>query len=543
MLTTISDATICSREEFLRDVGAADPMLLLAGLARRSAVLEQTSADGPLENRLAIALLANGALHAPSQGQRIDGLQADYPRLLRLANGIAGTRTELELTGPALTEHNCRSVLRMYAQHEAMMGPLKPGLARTQMLLGRILPEVLGGRANPLDALVGVTGLPFSELRALFFGLYAWTLKLDDRALPRIVPGLFAATRSAEASFSALLPFAKTISDLQQLSTTSKMYGNSQHGDFRYAFSALRDYPLVMVADDVAIAPVARYLALVFSDGIFDFLREHMKSARANGIEAFDRVFGDVAEEYVRRRVDCELGASRYRPLKPIKGALSPDGLIADDCVVEIKGKRLLRGILTTGDLLTGAHYLGKDGLGHGVAQLLAEIQRTRAGRGRGLLAERLDDVVPCLITPDGFPGVHLEPIRRWVVGAFAAVIRRDFPALASELGALERFEWLSFDDVDRIAMAARAGSLSFGRVLRRYRLEAPAPFDASTGRFAPTIRTWTTNRHPELANDAWLSGAFDEAARDCADRLFDASGEAEQPGSGLPSGGADGEF
>ena len=519
MLTLVSDAKICTRAELLGEVAAADPMLLLAGLARRSAVLERSGDDGALENRLAVALLANAVLHAPPPAQPVDGVRAKYTQLLRLANGVTGAKPEITLTGRTLTEENCRNVLRMYAQHEALLGPLKPGVARTQMLLGRVLPDVLRDRPNPLDVLVRTTGLPFAELRALFFMLYAWAHQLDERAVPRIVPGLFAATRNADASFRALLPFAKSIADLRALSTTSKMYRDGPRNDFRYAFSALRDYPLVMLAPDLAIAPVARYLALVFSDGIFDFLREHMNNAGTNGMAAFDDVFGDVAEEYVRRRVDHELGADRYQPLKPIKGQLSPDGLIGDDCVVEIKGKRLLRGILTTGDLLTGAHYLGRDGLGHGVAQLLSEIVRTREGRGRGVRGDRLDDVVPCLVTPDGLPGFHLEPIRRSVATAFANVIRRDFPSLGSEVSALERFEWLSFDDVDRVAMAARAGGTSFGRLLRRYRLEAPAPFDASTGRFAPTIRTWTINRHPE--SDAWLDDAFDEAARDWRGRLF----------------------
>jgi hypothetical protein len=521
VLTIITDAKVCTRAELLGEVGAADPMLLLAGLARRSAILEQTGHDGALENRLAVAVLANAVLHAPSPARRVDGVGANYPRLLRRANGVTGARAEVVLTGRTLTEQNCRNVLRMYAQHEALLGPLKPGLARTQMLLGRVLPDVLRDRPNPLDALVGATGLPFPELRALFFVLYAWALQLDERALPRIVPRLFAATRNAEASFRALLPFAKSMADLKTLSTTSKTYRDGPRDDFRYAYSALRDYPLVLLSPDLAIAPVARYLALVFSDGIFDFLREHMKSG-AKGMAAFDPVFGAVAEAYVRRRVDHELGAAHYRPLRPIKGDLSPDGVIGDDCVVEIKGKRLLRGILTTGDLLTGAHYLGKDGLGHGIAQLLSEISRTRSGRGRGLRGDRLDDVVPCLVTPDGLPGFHLEPIRCSVTTAFADVIRRDFPALGSEVPALERFEWLSFDDVDRVAMAARAGNTSFGRLLRRYRLEAPAPFDAKTGKFAPTIRTWTTNRHPELVNDAWLNDAFEEAAQDWTGRLFD---------------------
>ena len=65
-------------------------------------------------------------------------------------------------------------------------------------------------------------------------------------------------------------------------------------------------------------------------------------------------------------------------------------------------------------------------------------------------------------------------------------------------------------------------GKVSFGELLRRFRLEAPAPFDPVTDEFAPTIRTWTTNRYPELARDAWLDDAFKEATEDVTSRLFD---------------------
>jgi len=443
MRTTICDVEVCNLADFLRVVGSADPMLLLAGLARRSALLERTEQDGALENRLALAVLANGVLHAPQGARPRDGVRADYPRLLRLANGLTGQRSALTLTGRSLTEHNCRNILRMCAQHESLLGPQLPGLARTQMLLGRILPDVLGARPSPLDGLERATGLPFPEVRAAFFALYAWMLQLDERAVPRIVPRVFGATRKAEAYFRALAPFAKTISDLAKTSTTTKAYGCGPREDFQYAFSALRDYPIVMIDAEVAMVPVARFLSLVFSDGIYDFVREHMRDREASAMASFDQVFGEVAEEYVGRRVVHELGAGHYDRLKQLKGKLSPDGIISDDCVVEIKGKRLLRGILTTGELLAATNYLGKEGLGYGVAQLLAEIGRTRSGRGRGLARERIDGVVPCLVTPDGFPGFHLAPIRRWVTDAFATVIQRDFPDLAGELPALARLEWL----------------------------------------------------------------------------------------------------
>ena len=161
MRTLLSDASISTLPDFLAEVGAADPTLLLAGFARRSALLEQSEADSALENRLALAVLANGVLHVPLSVERASGVRANYVRLLRLANGVTGDRSPFALVGRALTEQNCRNVVRMCAQHEALLGPLKPGLARTQMILGRILPSLLRGRPNPLDALERATGVPF----------------------------------------------------------------------------------------------------------------------------------------------------------------------------------------------------------------------------------------------------------------------------------------------------------------------------------------------------------------------------------------------
>jgi hypothetical protein len=238
--------------------------------------------------------------------------------------------------------------------------------------------------------------------------------------------------------------------------------------------------------------------------------------------ELFDRIMGDVAMGYVEGRATRELGTGALHVLPELKEELSPDAILGDDCVLEIKAKRLLRGILTTGNIRTGEHYI-REKIGHGVAQLLNEVKRTKAGKGRGLSRDAIEDVVLCLITPDGLPAFHLAPVRTWVIEAVKEGLRTEYPQVIDEFDALRNFEWLSFDEFDRLTIAVRVGGVSAGRLLRRFRLEAPVPFDPMKG-FAPSLRTWLLKRYPEIMHDQWLEDPFIRVFDDCVRRVVGGS-------------------
>jgi hypothetical protein len=522
MTTDVAD---CSPAELVDALARVDERDFLLRLAHVSARLEESQEDGPLFNRLACALLTVAYVDAVHVGLRPNEAPPPFEQLFRMANG-AGFHEPLP---DELHESNNRLALRLIAQHEPYLGPLKPAIGRTEILLGRLLPQVLRGRPNPLDELpqaLGMRGATFEHVRAVTLGLYAWAIAQGTSQV--LTRSTLSKTLDAAQMWDTANALAGSRVELAARKALDPGYGAPER-DYRYAYSVLRDVPLVRLTDESLVAPVARHLALAFSDGVFNFLGAHFRAANSAAKERFDHIFGDVADAYVRERLRRDLGDGAYRPLPEVRGQLSPDGLLADgDCVFEVKGKRLLRGIATTGDLAAAPGYIGGErGLGRGVAQLLAELARTRAGRGRGLDASRVDEAVPCLVTPDGFPGFHFTPVRRGLLALFEATVREHFPDVVTELPSLERFEWLSFDQLDRVSRASRHSGVSMGRVLRRFRLECPArPVDGRTNSLAPDLRDWLYAREPRSNDDEWLSAAFSSAYSDSALRMF---------GRGLP--------
>jgi len=523
MKAIVTDAEICTPADLFALLSTVDDVGFIGALSTVAAALERTSDDGPLYNRLAAAILAEAfvasAGHAALEGEADRTLE----RLFRCANGIP-SRNPGELANAELTEHNCRMVLRMGAQHEAYLGPLKPALARAEILFGRLLPASLCGRSDPLTALPTATGATYQEARALFLGTYGWVTAATVGSGPRfLTPHTLSTTSDGRRFWDVANAYAGDRAALSERRATDPGYGFKDPQDFRYSFSILRDVPFLRMGDGALAVPVARHLGLALADGIYDFLSSHYASK--NQGKEFDEIFGDVTDAYVRERFRRELGDGGYLPLRELgDGQLSPDGLSGDDCVLELKGKRLLRGIITTGVLGAAPYFIGgKRGLGRGVAQLLSELDRTRRGQGRGLDRAKADHAVLCLVTPDGLPGFHLGPVRNWVLRAFSTTIEKDFPELRGELKALARFHWLSFDELDRICRAARIAGCSVGRLLQRFRLETegkPA-FDTQTNRFQPSLRSWLLTRYPASNDDPWFDEAFGEAWRDSTRRLL----------------------
>lgn len=526
--TVVTDARICTSDELIDELAKGQERDVLGRLAGISARLEMDDGhqnDGRLFNQLAAATLGTAFVEASGRSLRPEALPLPTDELFRMANGVPSREPGVAMTGRDLTEHNSRMMLRLFAQHEAYLGPLKPGLGRTELLLGELLPAALNGRPNPLDALTKATGASYLEARAFFLGAYAWTLGSARNAAPFMTRATFSNTRDPDRAWEVATSFAATRADLYARRLRWRGYQHRDNDDFRYTFSVLRDRPLVRLDGGELVAPVARHLSLAFCNGIYDFLEAHFAALDGEAQENFNRVFGNVTDAYVRERFRRDLGEGSYVPLPQVRGQLSPDGVTADgDCVFELKGKRLLRGIVTSGDLRAAPGFLGgRRGLGRGVAQLLSEIARTRAGHGRGLARNEVDTTVLCLVTPDGLPGFHLAPLRRWVLRAFYDVLREEFPAFLPEIGALERLEWLSFDELDVVVRSARIAGCSVGRLLRRFRLEAPDhPVDARTNALPPTLRGWLLARYPEAHREPWRDEAFARAWDDCTMWMFD---------------------
>ena len=517
----------------IEDGTPAELFSLLAGveenefvteLSHVAAELERSEDDQPLYNRIAAAVLAEG--YVASAGLQVDGSDdRSLPRLFRRANGIP-SRLREDISQADLSEHNCRMMVRTLAQHEAYLGPLKPALARTEILFGQLLPEALRGRQSPLAVLPGLAGATYQEVRSLFLGCYAWVIgQAGAGRVPLVRRQDFSSAVDPERLWEVAARYALTRAELHSRRNSRPGYGFKSPTDFRHSFSILRDVPFVRLSEGDLAVPIVRHLGLAFSDGVYDFLAAH---AEAKGeTREFDEIFGDTAEAYVRARFEREFGKEGYRRLPEIgDGQLSPDGIAGEDCIVEVKGRRLLRGIITTGNLRAAPYFLGgRRGLVKGVAQLLSELGRVRAGRGRGVARDGADDVVLCLVTPDGLPGFHLAPVRNWVLAAIDEVIRREFPELANELEALRRFEWLSFDELDRLCRSGRIAGCSIGRLLRRFRFEAELrdPFDRNSSRFSPSIREWLLGRYPQSNDDPWFEDSFAGVWSDCTKRFFGA--------------------
>jgi hypothetical protein len=300
----------------------------------------------------------------------------------------------------------------------------------------------------------------FSEIRNLFTAVYTWSIRPVAPADRELRPKLFSQTRDPERAWQLVRLFSSSRRELIDLSARHARYGVRDEDDFRFGVSILRDRPFVVVGDNAVVAPICRYLGLAFGDGVFDWLQRHFEEGNPEAKRLFDEIMGDVAERYVEERVTRALGKGWFKRLAGRKGELSPDALVGEDLAVEIKAQRLLRGILTTGRI-AARHYIGgKHGLAKGVAQLLAEFQRTREGRGRGLGETSIDEATPCLVTPDGFPGFHLAPVRAWVLTEFRRTIETYLREVLPEAqrGTLSRLEWLSFDELDRLCITPRIG-------------------------------------------------------------------------------------
>lgn len=515
----ITDGKPSDLADLLSELRKGDADAFVSELAAISSVLELQSADNELYNRVSAITLATAWIEATGTQLAPQEPRQATVELFRMANGLPlRTSPEIQITGSTLSEHNRRVISRSVAQQSSYIDAVGPAIGRTEILLGQALPAVLKGRPNPLDALPAIMKMSYSEARALSIGLYTWMLSSSART--PIDSSMLSETTDPGRFGSAVDSWARTRVELHAIRCGSKAYGYTDASDFRFTYSVLRDHPLVRI-DGGMVAPIPRHLALRFGDGVYDFLRMHLESAGKT--EAFDQAFGDATEEYVRLRFERALGSRAYLPLPVLPNELSPDGITADgECVFELKGKRLPRGMITTGQLFAATQFLGKKGLGRGVAQLLAEVQRTRAGRARGLLPERVDDVSLCLVTPEGLPGFHFEPIRQWVVRAFDKIIRTDFPDLISELPALSRLEWLSFDDLDALVLASQASATSIGRLLRRFRLEAPKGWGALESKsLGAPLPLWLRQRQSLIGPDIWLKDSHDAVVYECVTHLF----------------------
>jgi hypothetical protein len=287
----------------------------------------------------------------------------------------------------------------------------------------------------------------------------------------------------------------------------------------------LRDYPVVRLANGSTVVPIARYPALILTDGIYDALQRHYYGTKGSPMERFSQVFGELAEDYVELRFTHTLGPGHYLPLKRIKGELSPDGFHATgDCVIEIKGRRLPPDVRLTGDIDAVERFIkGEGGIAHGVAQMLREIQRTRLGAARGLDRRFLQVATPCLIAPDGLPGFHLSPVRQWVIDAISHEINARWPLLVAELGALYRLEWLSFDEFDAFVLGSKHSGRPFGFLLRDYRssVSKMPSLDTVTNSFAPQPEAWLRSRKMMPQDDDLIDEAFHSLTSQCRDLLF----------------------
>lgn len=495
-------------------------------LSTDSAYMESINDDGPLYSRLAAAVLADAFTRTRNLSSVGPISTEMMEKLYRMANGISLRDHNTKLSPAQLSEHNRRMIIRLYANHESLLGPIEHSLGRTNILLSRILPLVLKGRQNPLDTFQNEKGINFTEVRSLFLGIYAWILSRGKDRKPSIFDlSLFSLTADPVRVWDNINKYAKSREELRLLQEQVG-YGFKDVHDLRYVFSALRDYPFIRLSDKKVVVPVARNLALAFCDGIYDFLSAH-SLAQKNGSQ-FDDIFGDIAEEYVSQRVERTLGKHSYVQLPPLgKDGLSPDGFIVNgECVIEIKGKRLPRGVITTGNLAASKHFMdGKRG--HGIAQLLAEAKRSRNGGGRGFGRGSIDHEALCLVTPDGLPGIHLAPIRNHVLRLARSFLESKHPDLLSEFNqSNDMINWLSFEEFDYLCRASNESSQPMGRLLHRYRLELnnrPA-FDPKSGRFAPNLRAWLLERYPHSQVDPWLRESMRSVMDECESQLFSGS-------------------
>jgi hypothetical protein len=519
-----------SAEEFAAAVAMADADELLLSLSTHSAELERTSEDRPLANRLSVATLAHAATCAnDATSHELAGVPATMDELLARANGLAERDYSVELTPDALHRHNLVFVVRMIALHEMLMGPLKRDLGRSELLLKQLLPPIVGNASNPLDALPAALGGTLDELRAFHFAIFAAaTAGASSRALTS--ERMWSSTRNPRRLVQLAEAFTRTVPELRSLSRTERRYAPRTPQSLRYGYPILRDYPIVRLRDGSTTIPVARYPARILSDGIYDALQSHYRGQKGSPWERFSQVFGDLAEGYVKLRFERTLGPNHYVALPRLRGDLSPDGYHATgDCVIEVKGRRLPPQVRLTGDIDAVAKFVkGEGGIAHGVAQMLSEIQRTRSGRGRGLDRDFLDQMTPCLISPDGLPGFHLQPVRQWVIAAVLDELSTRWPHLATELVAIHRFEWLSFDEFDAFVRASRQSSRPFGFLVRDYRsaVDRLPALDGVAGTFAPAPEPWLRAHNMIPPDDELIDDAFYTLTRECTGSLFASSGK-----------------
>jgi len=522
MRVRFSDAEDCTPSKFLEAVSRAPVDNFLVPLSALSAYMEALNKDDSRFNRLAASVLGDAFIRTPGHSGEPFSFE-EMKKLFRMANGVELRDYKITLEPEELKEHNRRMMIRMYSNHESYLGPVEHSLGRTEILLCKILPAVLGGRDNPLDAFRVEMNIDFQEVRALFLGSYAWMLNRGKEKLPSIFhKELFALTSNPSQTWGNLNKYAKSLEEFQQLSNQVQ-YGYKEEYDYRYAFSPLRDYPFVQISEQVLVVPVIRNLALAFSDGIYDFLAAHAIS-KQNG-SLFDDIFGEIAEEYVRQRVERNLGKNAYVKLSPLgANQLSPDGFIdGGECIVEIKGKRLPRGVITTGRLDAGMHFIrGKRGIARGIAQLLSESQRIQNGKSRGMSKDSVRFL--CLITPDGLPGFHLQPIRNYALKLIKKAIVEHWPDLSEHFDYIQnQLEWLSFEEFDYLCRASCEEKCSIGRLLERYHMEISLkhPLDLKTNELAPNLRAWLLARYPNVNIDPWLRASMYSVMDECAAKLF----------------------